>query len=63
MKEEIPLNAYEKQLLNQRGIVNTTNKWEELSTFFKYSAEIRRLIYTTNAIEGFHGSVHVTVSK
>lgn len=33
------------------------NKWEELSTFFKYSAEIRRLIYTTNAIEGFHRQV------
>lgn len=33
------------------------NKWEELSTFFKYSAEIRRLIYTTNPIEGFHRQV------
>ncbi len=28
--------------------------WEELTTFFKYSSEIRRLIYTTNPIEGFH---------
>jgi len=33
------------------------NKWEELSTYFKYSEEIRRLIYTTNAIEGFHRQV------
>lgn len=33
------------------------NKWEELSAYFKYSAEIRRLIYTTNAIEGFHRQV------
>lgn len=33
------------------------NKWEELSTYFKYSAEIRRLIYTTNPIEGFHRQV------
>jgi putative transposase len=33
------------------------NKWEELSSFFKYSAEIRRLIYTTNPIEGFHRQV------
>lgn len=32
-------------------------KWESLSTYFKYSAEIRRLIYTTNAIEGFHRQV------
>ena len=33
------------------------NKWEALSTYFKYSAEIRRLIYTTNPIEGFHRQV------
>lgn len=33
------------------------SKWEELSTYFKYSAEIRRLIYTTNPIEGFHRQV------
>ena len=28
--------------------------WHELSTFFKYPEEMRRLIYTTNAVEGFH---------
>lgn len=33
------------------------NKWESLSTYFKYSREIRRLIYTTNPIEGFHRQV------
>jgi len=33
------------------------NKWDELSAYFKYSAEIRRLIYTTNPIEGFHRQV------
>jgi transposase-like protein len=33
------------------------NKWDELSVYFKYSDEIRRLIYTTNAIEGFHRQV------
>ena len=31
--------------------------WENLSTYFKYSAEVRRLIYTTNPIEGFHRQV------
>jgi len=30
------------------------NNWSELCTFFKYPEEIRRLIYTTNAVEGFH---------
>jgi putative transposase len=28
--------------------------WEELSAFYKYPEEIRRIIYTTNVIEGFH---------
>lgn len=30
------------------------NNWEEVSTFFEYPQEIRRLIYTTNAIEGYN---------
>jgi putative transposase len=28
--------------------------WNELCEFFKYPNEMRRLIYTTNAVEGFH---------
>jgi len=28
--------------------------WPELSTFFKYPQEVRTLIYTTNAVEGYH---------
>ena len=28
--------------------------WPNLSTYFKYPQEVRRLIYTTNAIEGFN---------
>ena len=30
------------------------NKWENLSHYFKYSEEIRRIIYTTNIIESVH---------
>lgn len=30
------------------------DNWTELSTFFKYPEEVRRLIYTTNIVEGFH---------
>jgi putative transposase len=33
------------------------SKWDSLSTYFKYAKEIRRLIYTTNPIEGFHRQV------
>lgn len=28
--------------------------WEELSQYFNYAPEIRRIIYTTNGIEGYH---------
>jgi putative transposase len=30
------------------------SNWAELSTYFKYPDDVRRLIYTTNAVEGFH---------
>jgi len=30
------------------------DNWQRLSTFFDYPSEIRRLIYTTNAVEGYH---------
>jgi putative transposase len=30
------------------------NNWEDLATFFRYPAEIRRLIYTTNTVEGYN---------
>lgn len=31
--------------------------WDNLTTYFKYSSEVRKLIYTTNPIEGFHRQV------
>jgi transposase-like protein len=40
------------------------NNWDELTTFFNYPAEIRRLIYTNNAIEGYHRQLRkVTKNK
>lgn len=40
------------------------NNWGKLSTYFKYTESIRRLIYTTNTIEGFHRQVRkVTKTK
>jgi transposase-like protein len=40
------------------------NHWEDLATFFAYPAEIRRLIYTTNSVEGYHRQLRkVTKSK
>ncbi len=40
------------------------NNWEHLSQYFKYTAPIRKIIYTTNAVEGFHRQVRkVTKTK
>lgn len=40
------------------------HNWEKLSTYFQYSEPIRRIIYTTNTIEGFHRQVRkVTKTK
>jgi len=36
------------------AIANWRRDWERLRTMFDFSAEIRRLIYTTNPIEGFN---------
>ena len=30
------------------------NKWDNLSVYFKYPEEIRRVIYTTNSFEAVH---------
>jgi putative transposase len=38
--------------------------WEKLSTYFKYPEAIRKLIYTTNTIEGYHRQIRkVTKTK
>jgi putative transposase len=40
------------------------NNWPKLSTYFKYPAAIRKLIYTTNTIEGYHRQIRkVTKNK
>ncbi len=31
--------------------------WAELTSFFEFPNEIRRIIYTTNAVEGYHRMV------
>lgn len=38
--------------------------WDRLSTYFDYQPDIRRMIYTTNAVEGFHRQVRkITKTK
>ncbi len=45
-------------------IASWEKNWPKLSTYFKYPAGIRRLIYTTNTIEGYHRQIRkVTKNK
>src|SRR3546814_344308 len=38
--------------------------WDDLSTFFQYDGDVRRVIYTTNPIEGMHRQVRkITKTK
>lgn len=46
------------------AIKSWRNNWAELSTFFRYPEEIRKIIYTTNIIESYHRQLRrVTKSK
>lgn len=45
-------------------IENWQMKWENLSTYFTYGTQIRRLIDTTNTLEGFNRQLRkVTMNK
>jgi len=45
-------------------IKSWNNNWHNLSNYFKYPENIRRIIYTTNIVEGFHRQVRkVTKTK
>ena len=63
---EEQLNALEEKWGKKYPVIikSWRNNWHKLSTFFKYADHIRRLIYTTNTIEGFHRQIRkVTKTK
>lgn len=39
------------------------NHWEALTTFFRYPVELRRMIYTTNAIESLHSQMRKNIAN
>lgn len=46
------------------SIASWRNNWSSLSTYFKYPTELRRIIYTTNAMENFNRQLRkVTKSR
>jgi putative transposase len=60
------LNTFEEKWVKKYPIIikSWRTNWHKLSTFFKYTADIRRIIYTTNTIEGFHRQIRkVTKTK
>ena len=45
-------------------ILSWRNNWERLSQYFKFGKHIRRIIYTTNTVEGFNRQLRkVTKAK
>ena len=53
---ELELDRLEEKWGSKYPIVISSwrNKWDNLSAYFKYPAEIRKIIYTTNIIESVH---------
>ena len=47
-----------------KAVESWRRNWDRLSNYFKYPEPIRRLVYTTNTVEGYHRMVRkVTKSK
>jgi transposase-like protein len=63
--EDELLNLEEKWGDKYPVVIQSWNRnWEELSQYFEYTEPIRKIIYTTNAVEGFHRQVRkVTKTK
>lgn len=53
------LRSFDKKWGKKYGyaVRSWENNWAQLSTFFKYPSEIRRIIYTTNPIESLNSSI------
>ena len=63
---ETELDNLETKWVEQYPIVikSWRENWERLTEFFQYTKEIRRLIYTTNTVEGYHRQIRkVTKNK
>lgn len=63
--EEKLLELEDKWGKKYPAVINSwQNNWDNLSSYFKYPEAIRKIIYTTNTVEGFHRQVRkVTKTK
>ena len=57
--------SYLKKMVEKyaAAIRSWQNNWEELAIFFEFPKEIRRLIYTTNTVEGYHRQVRKVIKN
>ena len=63
---EVALEAFKQKWGARYPVVirSWQNNWLELTTYFSYPRDIRRLIYTTNTVEGYHRQLRkVTKTK
>jgi len=63
---ELAFTAFKEKWGKKHPIIirSWENNWLELTAYFKYPYEIRKLIYTTNVIEGYHRQLRkVTKTK
>lgn len=63
---EVELDSLADKWGNKYPVVidSWRKNWDKLSTYFEYTAPIRKLIYTTNPIEGYHRQIRkVTKTK
>ena len=63
---EMAFTAFKEKWGKKHPIVirSWENNWLELTTYFNYPQEVRRMIYTTNIIEGYHRQLRkVTQTK
>lgn len=58
-KAEMALNRFDLTWGNKYPalVKSWLNNWDNLSNYFKYPNDIRRIIYTTNIIESFHSQI------
>lgn len=64
-KAEANLIQLEKTWGSKYGaaIRSWQNNWDDLATFFEFPKEIRRLIYTTNTVEGYHRQLRKVIKN
>jgi putative transposase len=62
---ELALNDFERTWGSRypMSVASWRNHWDGLTTFFKYPVELRRIVYTTNAIESLHSQMRKNIAS